>query len=1514
MDYEEALYRPELPLQLWEFSGLKSNPGIFSAVAAPSNATAPAFLCVEKCGWMPVVDFVFTRCFFQGIVLQIPTAIMLTFGLGTLFFYRQRKELTHTPRAYIAKQKWRFIIQTLSTVLLVVVFFVEAISSAKSLSKSWEIGTVGPALQAMSLVLAWLLAYVELFKATKPSGASLLFYLSFFALQLIQLTSLTPNVYQPGWAPRWLQITGILLSGIAFFVQWFQPHRQREDSRYLNPYDNADLISRLFFDWITPLMRQGYEHYLTSDDLPPLASNDRTDTCNDKLEYFWRAQVETHPESPSLFVALLQSFGPRYALGGLCKAVQDSLAFMQPQLLRLLIAFVAEYTASKGAIPLTRGIYIAFGMFFVSAFQTLILHQYFERSFGTGMNVRTAITNAIFRKSLVLSGEARATRTTGDTVNLMSIDTQRLQEVCTNGNMIWSGPFQIFLCLFSLYKLVGKSMWIGVFILFILVPINSRLAAKQKTLQRAQMKDKDLRTRLTSELLSSIKSIKLHAWEDAFKSRLEDVRENKELKSLKQIGVFNACMSYIWGFTPFLVSCSTFAVYVFVSERPLTTDIVFPALALFNMLSFPMAVFPMLISSLIESNVALKRIQNYFLGEELQSDAVQHVPAAAEVGDDAIVLKDATYVYKEAYARSGPYAIHNVNMKVKKGELSCVVGRVGCGKTSLLLSLLGDTRKVSGNATIAGSVAYVAQNPWIFNGTVRENILFGLKYDEDLYAETLFACALNDDLEILPEGDQSIVGEKGLSLSGGQKARLSLARAVYARADIYLLDDPLSAVDEHVGQHIINNVLHKDGVLGSRTVLLATNSIPVVQQADHVAMIAGSEIVEQGALGDDLPRIKAILSEYGRKSDDTPSSASSTVTVSVKSESPAPTDEEEPQKYLSKNNGNRTRRGSGRRPSAASLAAVVPLDVRKEHVERGKVSWDVYKEYAHVCGVPRVFVFIGILVLSTGLSVAGNVWLKHWADDNAETGENEHVLWYLSIYGILGALSASLTVCQSIFVYVFIGIHAARQLHEKMLAAVIRAPMAFFETNPLGRIVNRFSNDVYRVDQALVRVFFMLFNNCVKVSFTLIIICYSTPLFMVVATPLAYFYVYYQQYYLRTSRELKRLDSISKSPIYNQFQETLDGIATVRAFDATKRFNFTNRCYIDTNNEAYFLSLGANRWLAVRLELVGSIVILAASGLAVLSLPSGRINAGIIGLALSYALQVTQSLNWIVRMTVEVETNIVSVERMMEYAGLKPEAPAIIPDHRPAAGWPEHGQVSMVDYSTRYRPELPLVLKNISLAIEAGEKIGIVGRTGAGKSSLTLALFRLIEATSGHIEIDDVHTDLIGLKDLRSNLSIIPQDSQLFEGSVRENLDPAHRYSDANLWEALELSNLKDHIESMEGQLDAAINEGGSNLSSGQRQLLSLARALLTNSKILVLDEATAAVDVETDQVVQRVIRDKFKDRTILTIAHRLNTILDSDRIIVLGFGEVKEFDSPEKLLNDQKSMFYALAKRGGIV
>ncbi|OLL26952.1 Metal resistance protein YCF1 [Neolecta irregularis DAH-3] len=1242
--------------------------------------------------------------------------------------------------------------------------------------------------------------HVETGRSKVPSGSLLLYYLVMTIIYGIKLRSIvirdepSTKISQP---VLFSVFYGLLIS--LFLCEWLLPMQRpewsliEEEDNETCPAEAANIFSRQIFRYIIVLICKA--HVQLDDANDATRKHNTASHLVNKFEYRWQKQLEK--KNASLWRAIGFAYGGPYLISGIFKAIQDALSFAQPQLLRRLIAFVETYNTDQPE-PLIRGISIASAMFFVSVIQTVALHQYFERAFETGMRIRAGLTAAIYRKSLVLSNDGKQEKSTGDIVNLMSVDTQRLQDLTQYAQTIWSAPFQITLCLISLYDLVGYSMVAGIAIMILMIPVNTVIANKMKNLQVTQMKNKDARTRLMTEILNNIKSIKLYAWEPAFMERLRHVRNDLELRQLRKIGILNSISNFAWACTPFLVSCSTFAVFVLTQNKPLSTQIVFPALALFNLLSFPLAFLPIIITSIIEARVAVQRLTSFLNADELQQDALCREPAVSNLGDENISIENGTF----RWIRNSPNpTLQDINFTARKGDLSCIVGRVGCGKTSLISAMLGEMHKDSGNVVIKGKIAYAAQQPWIMNASIKENIIFGHRYEEEFYRLTLEACALLDDLTVLPDGDQTEVGEKGISLSGGQKARVSLARAVYARADIYLLDDPLSAVDQHVGRHIIDRVLGPQGMLASKTRVLATNSIPILAQADHISMIKAGKIVEHGTFQqvmEEKAEIFNLIKEFGKStesSEDVSMTSGSTTLEDIDSNEE---DTNELKRIYSMGTLRRASDASFQKPHGKILDTEGKISQQiGEFSERGKVKWNVYFEYAKASSMWVA-------------SVAGNLWLKHWSEVNSEAGANPSYAKYLGIYFILGIGSSALTVIYTLILWIFCAIQSGRKLHEAMAKAIFRSPMIFFETTPIGRILNRFSNDIYKIDEVLARTFSMFFRNSIQVLFVLIVISASTPTFVAFILPLTFVYLYIQRYYLRTSRELKRLDSVTKSPMYAHFQESLGGITTIRSYDRQARFVHENEWKVDLNQKAYFPSINANRWLAVRLEFIGSLILLVAAMLSVLSLGTkSGISAGLVGLAMSYALQITQSLNWIVRLTVEVETNIVSVERVLEYSRLPAEADSVVVQHRPGRGWPMKGQVKFENYSARYRPGLDLVLKDITFEVKPMEKIGIVGRTGAGKSSLTLALFRIIEAAQGHIDVDDVDTSKIGLADLRDRLSIIPQDSQAFEGTMRENLDPRGEHDDAALWQALSHSHLRAHVQQMDGQLDARICEGG---------------------------------------------------------------------------------------------------------
>ncbi|KAI0128475.1 P-loop containing nucleoside triphosphate hydrolase protein [Xylariales sp. AK1849] len=1503
-------------------------------------------LCGNEEGWGPLSPFRydFTPCF-TDVWVSVVAVFGIVFGALALWYVLRKSKSAEVPK------DWHF--WTKQALLLVVIADIVAQLAVQIVNfpDIWyrDFRVLTTFLTFLSLWVVFAIQWVEHDRSRNANGVVLFYWLFLLIAYAIKLRSLVSQQTYNTNLPYFVTYTaGLGLSALEFLFEWLWPKRASayealiDDEGEECPAEYATIFSRLTFSWMTPMMKFGYKHYLTEEDLWGLSPSDKSCNTGEKFDQAWKYELE-HRKHPSLWLAMFKAYGGPYLLATVFKVFNDLSSFMQPQLLRYLIAFVDSYSEGKDPQPVVKGAAIAIAMFFVAILQTSMIHQYFQYVFLTGMRVKSGLASAIYKKSLKLSNEGRSSKTTGDIVNYMAVDAQRLQDLTQFAQQVWSAPFQIIICMVSLYQLVGWSMLSGVGVMLVMIPINGFIARFMKRLQKQQMKNKDARSRLIAEIINNMKSIKLYAWSTAFMNKLNHVRNDMELQNLRKIGAGQAFANFTWSTTPFLVSCSTFAIFVWTHDIPLTTDIVFPALALFNLLTFPLAVLPMVITSIIEATVAVGRLTEYLAAEEVQSDAIEIGPAAEERGEEAVAIHDATFSWNRHESKS---VLRDIQFLAHKGELTCVVGRVGAGKSSLLQSILGDLWKEKGNVKANGTIAYVAQQPWIMNATVKENIIFGHRYDSNFYEKTVQACALLDDFNQIPDGDETVVGERGISLSGGQKARVALARAVYARADIYLLDDCLSAVDSHVGRHLIDNVLGEQGLLASKCRILATNAISVLTSADYIFQLKDGEIVEKGTFRQ-LMAMKGGISELVRSTgqDSGPSSAdnssegSSSETSSTYIEPEAARDKEEieeAQQNVPELAPIRTGQSSSMQKKTGSMSTLRRASAvsfkgprgklsdeeepssktrqTKEHSEQGKVKWDVYLEYAKTSNLVAVAIYLGTLVAAQTAQIGGSVWLKNWAETNSEAGGNPDVGKYIGIYFAFGVGSSALTVVQTLILWIFCSIEASRKLHERMATAIFRSPMSFFDTTPAGRILNRFSSDVYRLDEVLARTFNMLFVNLARSGFTLVVVSVGTPAFVALIIPLSATYYWIQRYYLRSSRELKRLDSVSRSPIYAHFQESLGGISTIRAYRQQDRFELENEWRVDSNLRAYYPSISANRWLAIRLEFIGAIIILAAAGFAIISVTNhSGLSAGMVGLAMSYALQITTSLNWIVRQTVEVETNIVSVERVLEYARLPSEAPEIIHKHRPPVAWPANGAVQFHNLSTRYRPGLDLVLKNISLDIKSHEKIGVVGRTGAGKSSLTLALFRIIEPDTGNISIDDLNTSTIGLLDLRRRLAIIPQDAALFEGTVRDNLDPGHVHDDTELWSVLDHARLKEHVISMGGGLEAKLNEGGSNLSQGQRQLVSLARAMLTPSNILVLDEATAAVDVETDAMLQATLRSPlFAHRTIITVAHRINTILDSDRVVVLDKGEVVEFDKPQELIK-RKGVFYGLVKQAGL-
>ncbi|XP_071151901.1 multidrug resistance-associated protein 1-like isoform X2 [Mytilus edulis] len=1218
----------------------------------------------------------------------------------------------------------------------------------------------------------------------------------------------------------------------------------------------------------------------------------------------------------------------------------DLMQFTSPILLSALISYTTNKNAGgKNTEPEWYGYTLAGAFFIVSFLQSTFFHQNFHIGMSTGMRARSAMIAAVYKKSLTMNNEARKTSTVGEIVNLMGVDCQRLQDMSGYLWMLWSAPFQIVLATLLLWQQLGPSVLAGLAVMILLIPLNGAISVKQRNMQTALMRYKDARLKLMNEVLSGIKVLKLYAWEKSFQKKILDIR-NKELDILKRYGYLQAFSTFSFTCAPFLVTLASFATYVLISdENYLDAQKAFVSLSLFNILRFPINLLPMMISYVIQLNVSITRLSKFLKNGDLDPDSVQHRPLEGV----AIKVEGGTFSWDKELQP----ALKDIDLEIKDGTLVAVVGTVGAGKSSLVSSFLGEMEKLNGNVNIKGSIAYVPQQAWIQNATVRDNILFGKEMDQCKYNNVVEACALKSDFEILTGGDLTEIGEKGINLSGGQKQRISLARAVYNNADVYMLDDPLSAVDSHVGKHIFKNVVGREGLLQHKTRVLVTHGIHWLPMVDTVVVMSDGVISEMGSYEELMSHegpfaqfLKAYLTHKAETEDDEEEEEEDPEIQQMKSKilerlesvtsdtgTATSGDESKVRKRSSKGHAKKTALSRGISTFDALECKPLPTptkdkkDVEKliedEKREKGKVAWKVFMMYLRAIGLGAAFWIFILYLLYQGASIASNIWLSQWTDDKelqdrskANTTEyKDRNMMFLGVYGGLGIVQGIMVLIYSL-VAILGQVRASGQLHYDMLNNIMKAPMAFFDTTPVGRIVNRFSSDVATIDSMLPMNFRMFLGTTINTLSTLVVITYSTPIFLAVVLPLAIVYYLMQKFYIPTSRQLQRLESTTKSPIFNHFSETINGASTLRAYKEQPRFIQESLDRVDKNISFYFTKIASNRWLGWRLEFIGNLIVFSAALFAVVS----NISGGLVGLSVSYALQVTSALNSLVRNSSDLETNVVSVERLKEYAEVETEAEWIRPFRRPPHDWPNTGACNFIDYKTRYREGLDLVIRGISCQILGGEKVGIVGRTGAGKSSLMMALFRLIEASDGSIVIDGQRISDMGLHDLRSKLTILPQDPVLFSGSLRMNLDPFDQYTDSQIWTSLEHAHLKKFVSELPERLSHECGEGGGNLSVGQRQLICLARTLLRKTKILVLDEATAAVDMETDELIQKTIREEFKDCTILTIAHRLNTILDYDKVMVLDQGLIKEYDSPDSLLKDKTTVFYGMAKAANIV
>ncbi|GLI66142.1 hypothetical protein VaNZ11_009876 [Volvox africanus] len=1281
-----------------------------------------------------------------------------------------------------------------------------------------------------------------------------------------------------------------------------------------NPGRTNWLVRSCFFD-VDSIVYTGYGRRLEPEDMYPEPSVS-TKVLIDQLEPAWHEQLKK--ANPDLKRALLRGNVGYLLFTGLLYGISQACSLAGPLLLRRIVTGLqCEAQQRKmplgvniGCDPRSKLYYYIIGLFLAPAIQSLCENQQMFLLYLTGTRMRNALMAAIYRKCLRLSNAALQAESTGKVVTLMSNDAQKLQDAMFAIHAMWGSPTYIIAVLVLLWFEVGWATFVGLGIMLVMVPMTGALAAKLGALRREIMQWTDKRVGRMNELISGIQMIKFYAWESSFRSAVQECRA-QEANILRRLAMWQGIFGLLLFYGPVAVALFCFGSYALAGQA-LSPARAYTALALFSLLRFPMSFLPMLVTMIINALVAIKRIGEFLKRDEsaLEPWDPEKTPAGVVSVTGGVFSWD---VNAERPTLSG------IDFRAESNSLTMVVGGVGSGKSSLLTALIGHITRLQGEVQVGGKIAYVAQTAWIMNDTVQENVLMGQALDPDRYRTALEVAQLGPDLAILPNGDLTEIGDRGVTLSGGQKQRVSIARAVYANADVYLLDDPLSAVDSHVGRALFEQVIR--GVLKTKTVILVTNALQYLPQAHNILWMEEGRERAQGTFaqlqeaGLNIAQLCHDDDHHNEQegkvnADEAPSGGGAKEGGSEGADSKSST-EGGAAAVGGKDGAAKSAIGDSHGDAKITLTRqatdanrnLTGIEVR----ESGAISGDVINLYFKAGGG---WIYFGPLLvlfaLEQGARVYTDTWVGNWFGDKYD----RNLGFYLGIYFMLGVIYGLFTFIRAT-TFLFFCVKAALSIHNQLLDHILALPKSFFDTNPAGRILNRFSRDTDIMDSTLSASLIQFAGSVSTYIAILIVITIATHWFGIALVPLTVIYFTIQRYYIPAARELQRIESISRSPIYSRFAEALLGVPTIRAYRMEAGFTAQSDDLMERNAHAFVTQKLAAGWLACRLDMLGLIVLTLAGALCI----QGGIDPGMAGLALVYALDLTRFLKHGTNMASKSEADFNSVERIAQY--LTPETEAR-PDNPPEvtkilpADWPTAGAINVEGLCMRYRPGMPLVLKGISFKVASGEKVGLVGRTGSGKSSLLLALFRMVEAESGSVYIDGVNIATLGLRYLRSKMSIIPQDPFMFSGTVRHNLDPFSQASDEDLWKAVQAVGLKPAISALEDKLGAKVVDGGANFSLGQRQLFCLARAMLRHSKVLMLDEATASVDIDTDAQIQNALRLQFGDVTCLTIAHRLNTIMDADRVIVLDSGLVVEDDEPAVLLEDEKSVFSGMIEQTG--
>ncbi|KAJ3019313.1 ATP-binding cassette sub- C member 8 [Thoreauomyces humboldtii] len=1267
------------------------------------------------------------------------------------------------------------------------------------------------------------------------------------------------------------------------------------------------ILGRTFINFLTPVLRHGYSQPLEVADLAQLTESQKSQNVSYLLEPYVSQLSEG---TMTLRQALWGTFKGDILRAGIAYALSVAGAIAIPIVLQQFIIFL-QTTVNVKDHP--TGYIYGCAMFLILILSNFA-RRYHDQTVKTiGLNVRTLILTRMYRKSLKLSPAARLAHPAGHVISMIGQDVEMQNEMLPYLHQIWATPVQIIVVFALVGHLLGLATLVAMAIMMILFGCSVLLDNMSGPAIGGLFVAKDSRLKRIREALQAIKVVKLHAWESVFAKSINDAR-NVELSHLRKILLLRGSFATIGQLITLSTSVAAFSVYYALGHE-LETDVIFAVLAYFQSLFVPIWYFSQILNMARMANASLDRLTAFFAAEELNISSRFRTYNPSH--KDSIVVKDARFEWPvapvegaeesaaateteepkaEETSSKKSFAIDHLNLSVKTGSLVAIVGNVGSGKSSLLSALVGEMDKKSGDLHFNGDLAYCPQVPWILSATVRDNILFGKQYHKQLYDDVLRVCGLEQDLTMFGNRDLTEIGEKGATLSGGQRARISLARAVYSargKASILLMDDVLSALDAHVGAHVFDACIKRH--LAGTTRVFATHQLQYLSQCDHILVMEDGNVVEAGSYealrANPVGALSGMMAGFSTQmkekviEDVAEESADLSLAVTASGSSSLVSDDDTEVEAT----------------DAETEAGGLIVD---EERETGAVSLSIYLTYLRAgAGLPAAVLVLVVLLIARGFLDGGNIILAYWSTNQYGWTDSR----YLDVYIALNAAQILATLFGT-FGIVLLSLAASTHFHSAALKSVLAAPLNFFETNPTGRILNRFTNDIMGLDLTIWNAWFaFVAAGVIPVAGTIVVIGIVVPYLLILVAPVAIGYLFLQKFYRSSTREIKRLESLERSPMMAQFSETLAGLSCIHAYRASNRFVDINEQLLDRSNTPSVNRFSADTWLQGRAECVSAILTLGLS----LFGASGIVNTGLVALALTYAIAVTENLNVAVLGMALLEVELNGVERLSHYIETIPKETTT--GTSPARSeWPTRGSIKIENLVLQYPSRSTPALRNINLEIRPSEKIGICGRTGCGKSTLVSALFRTVELQSGCIKVDDRDISTLSLPSLRRGLDIIPQEPVLFEATVRHNMDPSGSTDDAAIWTALDRVGMKHHVASLPDGLDHVLADEGTNLSLGQRQLLCLARSLVSRPTVLVMDEATASVDSKAEKVIYSTLNDDFKDTTVIAIAHRLNSLVDFDRILVLREGEVAQFETVRECVTRTDGPFMDLLRQTG--